>query len=252
GAVEVVVDGGGDADHGKPHLVQLVAAGLRAVAADDDQAIDRPLGELADGLAPPSLLTKLLGPGAAQHRARLLDDAAHVPVGQPLHLPVDQAGKAVAHAVNFKPGGYPRPHDGANGCVHPWRVTAAGQDRNAFHQRPPPCPPAQTLWDSRWHFLVARWCVRRWPIRYVSLAVAGIPMPRGRLPPFPPSARPHRPPSAAWDRCVPWRHPYRRSSAGRCHLEIPPWLATVAGRSRGSRNIQSRRSLWWPIGDGRG
>ena len=78
-AGQVVVDRRSDADDLEAHLRQRQRAGLRAVAADDDQAVDPAGAQVARGRARgPRLVLELGQPRAAQEGPAPLQDAAHV------------------------------------------------------------------------------------------------------------------------------------------------------------------------------
>src|SRR5437016_1210231 len=81
GAIEIVVDGRGDADHRKAELAEQLRAGLRAVAADHDEALDAALREVAQRLRAAALLAKLLAARAAEESTADLDDAADLARG---------------------------------------------------------------------------------------------------------------------------------------------------------------------------
>jgi len=76
-ACQVVVNGGGHAHDREAHLPEGQGAGLRAIAADDDQGINILLVQGAHRLEAALLGLELRGARAAQDRAALLDDAPH-------------------------------------------------------------------------------------------------------------------------------------------------------------------------------
>jgi hypothetical protein len=137
-APDVVVDAGGDADHGEAALVEGQGAAHGAVAADHHQAFDPMLVQAAQSLALPLLRHKLLRAGGLENGPAALDDAAHVP-GAELHdLPLDQALEPPSdpqdpHAV-IGGGAHHRPDAG----VHARRIPSAGHHPNAPHPASPP------------------------------------------------------------------------------------------------------------------
>src|SRR5262249_8769900 len=112
------------------HLRQRQRARLRAVAADDDQAVDAPRLEVLDGARPHLLVLELAKPRAAQKRPAPLQDPADVAGPQRLDQAAHQPGVAVAYAERFPTHCDAHAAGGADGGVHPGCVTAAGQDRD--------------------------------------------------------------------------------------------------------------------------
>ena len=92
-----------------------------------------------------------------------LDDAADVARIERADLIVDQALKALPHAVDGHALIEGAARDGANGRIHAGGVAAAGQDRNAFHAAmlrltlaPGPCPQARLFPQAHLEYIVAR------------------------------------------------------------------------------------------------
>ena len=117
----------------RPFLAQDVGPGQAAVAADDDQAIDAVQDQVAGGFAAALPRAELRAAGGADHRAALLEDAAH---RRPVHLAdvlatVDHALVAFVDRVDVQVALEGGAHDGAHGGVHPWGIATAGQDADA-------------------------------------------------------------------------------------------------------------------------
>ena len=134
GPAQVVVDGGGDADHMNPKLAEHIGAGLRPVAADHHHAIDASLGEVAKRLGPATFLAEFRGPGAAEERAADLNDAAHVARTELPELTVDQALPTLAHAVDRHTLIERAACDGAYGRIHAGGITTTRKDRDVLHK----------------------------------------------------------------------------------------------------------------------
>jgi len=132
GAVEVVVDGGGDAHHREPLARERARAGLRPVAADHDQRVDAARGEVGECPRPPLDFPELGAARAAEDRAAVLDDAPDVARGQALQGARHQPGEAVAHAEHFPALGQRGAGHRAHRRIHSGSVAAARQDCDFF------------------------------------------------------------------------------------------------------------------------
>src|SRR5262245_2750999 len=117
-AVEIIVDGGGDADHRKLVFADDMRTGLRTVSADHHQTVDTVLGEVVQRAALTGLLAKLFRASATQKRAADLDDAADVARSQRADVVVDEALPAMAHAVDGDVAVERAAGDGTDGGVH--------------------------------------------------------------------------------------------------------------------------------------
>ena len=133
GAVEVVVDGAGDADALDAVLEdEFVEAVERAVPADDDEAVDV---AFLDGLV--RLLSSFRGEEAwaacgLDDGAAVFDDVADGGGGEWFHVVVDEAFVAAFDAVDGVSEIQRGADDGAQGCVHAGGVAAAGEDTDGL------------------------------------------------------------------------------------------------------------------------
>ncbi len=134
GPEQIVVDGGGDADHVDAKLAQHVGARLRSVAADHHHAVDAPLGEVAQSFGPAAFLAKFGGPGAAQKRAADLDDAAHVACAELAEMTVDEALPTLSHAIDRHALIERAAGDGADRRIHTGGIATTCEDRDVFHE----------------------------------------------------------------------------------------------------------------------
>ena len=133
GSVEIVVDGGGHADHGKAHLRQVMGARLRPVSANHDEAVDVAPLQRVKGPFEPRLRVELGTPGTSQHRPAPLHDAAHVARSERRHVVCEQAGVAVVDAEDPPPPVQTGSHDRPDGGVHSGGVTATGEHGDLLH-----------------------------------------------------------------------------------------------------------------------
>jgi hypothetical protein len=125
GPIEVVIDRRSDADDGKAFLAKARGAGLRAVAADHDERVDRAPAQVPDRLDDSRILAEGRRSRAAEKRAAALDDAADVARVERIEGVREETRIAVAHAENF-----PALRDRCAGrradrCVHAGRIAAA-------------------------------------------------------------------------------------------------------------------------------
>ena len=134
GPAQVVVDGGGDADHINPKLAEHIRAGLRPVAADHHHAVDAALGEVAKRLRPAAFLAEFRRPGAAEKRAADLNDAAHVARAELPELTIDQALPTLEHAVYRHTLIERAACDGAYSRIHAGGITTTRKDRDVLHK----------------------------------------------------------------------------------------------------------------------
>src|SRR5207253_5080880 len=136
GAVQVVVDGRGDADDGEPCLRKSVGARERAVASDHDEPFDRVLLEHLQRALPSFGRAELRAAGAAEHGAADVDDAGDVAGPERLELALDQPGVALSDAGHLEPARHTDAPHGTERRVHPRRVAPARQHRNPLHHSP--------------------------------------------------------------------------------------------------------------------
>ena len=134
GADDVVVDGGGDADHGHAGLGQRLCAPEGAVAADGHDAVQTQ--KLAGGGSPllACLGAEFVAAGGVEDGAASIDDMGD---GAGVHtddIAVDKAVVAAADADALDAAVQAVADYGADGGVHTRGVTAAGEDANAFHR----------------------------------------------------------------------------------------------------------------------
>ncbi len=126
GTAQIVVDRRRDPNDRESHPPQGVRAGLRAVAANDDQSVDRHLVERFERLPPSDLRAKLVAASTAENGAAALDDAADVTRAQDGEVSFDQPGEPPTDANDFPSTVEAAAHDRANCRVHSRGVTAAG------------------------------------------------------------------------------------------------------------------------------
>src|SRR5690606_279090 len=137
GAVDVVVDGGGDA-HDRDALlgVEPVCAAETAVSADDHQAVDAALAQRVGGVGPAFRLEEGITAGRAEDGASALDDVGDAAWSQLDDVVVDQALIAAVdagHAQTVVDGGA---NDGTDARVHARCVAAAGEHADMLHGGP--------------------------------------------------------------------------------------------------------------------
>jgi len=96
----------------EPHLRERVRSGLRAVAADHNQAIDAALLKLVERLLSRCFVFEFRAARASEHRAAALDDTADIARAQGYEIAGDQSRKAVTDAEDFPAAIQPRAHDG--------------------------------------------------------------------------------------------------------------------------------------------
>ena len=117
-------------------FVQLARTPKRAVAADDDEALNRVLAQVRGGLSAALGFEKGQTAGGAQNGAATLDDVGDAARPHRFDVAFD---KTLVAAVNgrhvhvFVDGGA---HDRANGGVHAGRVAPAGEYGDMLHQLP--------------------------------------------------------------------------------------------------------------------
>jgi hypothetical protein len=119
-------------DHREAFARERRRAGLRAVAADDDQRVDAARGEIRERPRASVGFPELGAARAAEDRAAVLDDPADVARGQALHGARYQPGEAVAHAEHFPALGQRGAGHRAHRRVHSGSITAARQDCKFF------------------------------------------------------------------------------------------------------------------------
>ncbi len=133
GTAQIVVDGGGHADHRKSLLPKCPGSGLRAVSTDHNQRIDVALMKNLDGFPLGLFLLEFFATPAAQKGSAALDDVAYVAEPKLDEIVFEQTGIPVPHADGFpapvNPGTNDRPHSG----IHARCVTTTGKYRDAFH-----------------------------------------------------------------------------------------------------------------------
>ena len=95
-AAQIVVDGGGHADHRKSLLPKCPGSGLRAVSTDHNERIDVALMKNLDGFPLGLFLLELFATPAAQKGSASLDDIAYVaePEAGRNRLPADRHTRA--------------------------------------------------------------------------------------------------------------------------------------------------------------
>ena len=127
GAVDVVVDGTGDAHHGDTELGQILRAAERTVAADGHQTV-QPQQLAGVGRLPLTLLSaELVAPGAVQDGAAPVDDPADAGIVHFHEVPGDQTGIASADAYALDAAGQRAAYHRTDAGVHARCVAAAGQ-----------------------------------------------------------------------------------------------------------------------------
>jgi len=109
----------------------LIAARLRAVPAEDDEAVNLILFEDVQSLPSPILGLEVVATCAAEYRPAALNNPSHVSRAERRQLARDEARIAAADAVDFPPQTEARPHDRPNCGVHAGRVAPAGQHRDS-------------------------------------------------------------------------------------------------------------------------
>ena len=133
GAVEVVVDGAGQAYAGQIELVgKNACSGERSVASDHHQGVDAVAFDIVIG--------QLTAFGCGEFRAACcledcaaeLYDVADVLGLEILYLVGDQTLVAAIDALYLKSGEDGRACDGADGCVHSGSVASRSEDAYAF------------------------------------------------------------------------------------------------------------------------
>ena len=138
GAVEIVVDRAGKADH--RHVVfagEIFGAGKRAVAADHDQGVDMVVVQHFKGLGAAFRRPEFLAAGGLENRAAPLDDIADRFAGKFLDFAVDQAFIAPVDTVHFPACEDGGTRDRADGGIHSRRIAAGSQDADGmdfFHR----------------------------------------------------------------------------------------------------------------------
>ena len=127
GAVDVVVDGAGDAHHGDAELGQILRAAERTVAADGHQTVQPQqlagVGRLLHAL----LCAELVASGAVQDGAAPVDDPADAGVVHLHEITGDQTGIAPADAHALDAAGQRAAYHRTDAGVHARCVAAAGQ-----------------------------------------------------------------------------------------------------------------------------
>ena len=133
GAVQVVVDGAGQADHREVELVGKDArAGERAVAADDDDGVDavaacHVVGQLAAFGGLELLAARRLEDGAAA-----LDDVGDVLGVEVNDFVGDEAAVAAVNALDLETVENCGAGDRADGGVHSRRIASRGEDADGL------------------------------------------------------------------------------------------------------------------------
>ena len=131
GAIEIVVDGAGQADDRDVVLTgQFLRSGERAVAADDDQRADMILFQGLIGLVAPFHRTEFIAAGRLEDGAAALDGVAHRFAGELLDLAVDESLPPPVDAVDFQAFEDGGAGDRADGRIHARGVTAGRQYTN--------------------------------------------------------------------------------------------------------------------------
>ncbi len=160
GAADVVVDGRRDAHHPDAVLAgERVRAGERAVATDDDQALDTGRTERVGRPRPSCRFPEARAPGRAEHRAALAPPStsrpgspsrAHGPRHDLHHPPVDEPLVAVAHAEQPHPAGRARLRRRPERGVHPRAVSARGEEGQRLHRAAPFSATGAGRCRTRW------------------------------------------------------------------------------------------------------
>ena len=141
GIGQVVVDGAGDAHAGDAQLTQTHRAVIRAVAADDDDALDAHFADVVGRVYAHFGAQEVETPRGAQIRARLVGDIQNGIQIQFDHVILDVvalAERAVVAALDADEGhaivarGFRNRHDGG---VHARRISAGSQNTNTTHKR---------------------------------------------------------------------------------------------------------------------
>ena len=110
---------------------------LAAVATDHHQAVDPGLAHASHRFGPNLRILEGGMARRAEHRPRLVHDAADVPSTHRLEAPCDQAREAVANTGDLQISIDANPRDGAYRRVHAWRVASAGEHRDVPHRATP-------------------------------------------------------------------------------------------------------------------
>ena len=131
------------ADHAEALGFERRRAGLRAVAADDDQRRNIPRAQLVESFALASGHLELVAATRAEHRAALVDDAANVTRAQWDEIAGDETCVTATDAEHLESARHARTYDRSRCRVHSGRVAPAGQYCNALHvvQRTHACMP---------------------------------------------------------------------------------------------------------------
>src|SRR6185295_2820466 len=111
----------------------LVRSGLRTIASNDYQATNLASLKMLQGLAAARVGFEFLAARAAKHRTASLNDASDISGRHLNKVTRNQTGVSVTCAEDFPASVQPGSHDGTHGAVHSRRISAARQDRNAFH-----------------------------------------------------------------------------------------------------------------------
>ena len=110
-----------------------------AVAADDHQTLNTLFIEAAQTALLPLCSLEFLVARGLQNRAAALQNTTDFHARQQFKIAVNQTCIRLAHAVDFDVVIHGGPHDRANRCIHPRRITAAGHHRYSFHRGLLPC-----------------------------------------------------------------------------------------------------------------
>ena len=120
-------------DQAGPVGAERVGAGQGPVAADDDEAVDAVLQEVAGGGQLAVALAELGGAGGADEGAAAVEDRSdRVPLERvDAVAPGDGADPALHDGVGLGAHAQGGAHDGAHGRVHALGITAGGEDPDA-------------------------------------------------------------------------------------------------------------------------
>ena len=133
GANDIVINGTGDPHHRDAPFAQILSAPEGTVAADGHNAVQSQQLAGIGSLLLPLLRAELLAAGRIQHGTTAVDDAADAGAVHLHKITVDESLPAPADAHHLNTAAQGAAHHGTDGGVHPRRVTAGGQNTNAFY-----------------------------------------------------------------------------------------------------------------------
>ncbi len=133
GPTDVVVDGLGDPDHGKPLPTQLDRGPQRSVASDHHQNLDpRILQGRGDRFQAATVDVRIL-PGRPQDGPSPMGDATHVITAEQPGPPLHQAGPPVLDPDHDRLGGHGAGNHRPDGGIEPRTVSSGGEDPDRRH-----------------------------------------------------------------------------------------------------------------------